>query len=103
VYIAKEFTDYLPFMGGLALLPAIAWIYIYFNNSRSTGIEVFGENIWWNNLRPIHAFLYILFSIMAFNKNTQSWKILFVDVLIGLLAFLIYHHNSGNFSILFNK
>ena len=27
-------------------------------NLRKTGLEVFGDKIWWNNLRPIHGILY---------------------------------------------
>lgn len=97
VYLAKEFVDYLPFMAGLAILPVIGWIYIYLNNSRSTGAEVFGDRIWWNDLRPVHAFLYMLFSILAYNKNRNSWIILLIDVLIGFFAFITFHYNSGNF------
>ena len=29
---------------------------------RKTGKEVFGSKIWWNDLRPVHASLYILFA-----------------------------------------
>ena len=43
-------THYLPLLGAIALIPAIGWLTIYFNNSRKTGVEVFGDKIWWNNL-----------------------------------------------------
>jgi hypothetical protein len=101
VIIAKKYTDYLPIMGFSALIPAIGFFYIYFTNSRKTGDEVFGEKIWWNDLRPIHGTLYLLFALFAFNSNPNSWIILLFDVIIGLSAFLYFHYNEGNMSKLF--
>lgn len=92
VYIAKNInTIWLKYMGYLALLPAIGFIYIYLSGARKTGPEVFGDKIWWNNLRPIHALLYILFSYNAINGNKNSWIYLFIDVVIGLISFLVHH------------
>ncbi len=99
--IAKNNVQYLPIMGTLALIPAFGLFYVYVTGSRTTGPEVFGEKIWWNDLRPVHAFLYLLFAINAFESNPNSWIILIFDVLIGLIAFLQYHYESGNFSQLF--
>ena len=83
-------------MGALALLPALGFIIIYFTGIRSTGAEVFGEKIWWNDLRIVHAMLYILFAIYAFQNKWFAWVPLGVDVAIGLGAFLIYHYSAGN-------
>ncbi len=64
VIIAKMISlNYLPYLGYLALIPAIGFIYIYLTGSRNTGAEVFGDKIWWNNLRPIHSILYFIFFI----------------------------------------
>ena len=61
VYIAKNInTIYLPYLGYLALIPAFGFISIYLTGSRKTGPEVFGDQIWWNDLRPIHSLLYFL-------------------------------------------
>jgi len=104
VYIAKTAPlNYLPYLGYLALLPAIGFIYIYLTGSRQTGAEVFGGKIWWNNLRPIHAILYSLFAYNAINKNPNSWVYLLVDVIIGLFSFLTYHFIHGDFAYLLNK
>lgn len=92
VYIAKNINiDYLKKMGYLFLLPAIGFTYIYLTGSRKTGAEVFGDKIWWNDLRPIHALLYFLFAYYAINGNKESWKFLLIDALLGLNSFLIYH------------
>ena len=103
VIIAKYVnTQYLKYMGYLALLPAIGFIYIYLTRSRKTGPETFGEKIWWNNLRPIHSMLYFLFAYNAINGNKQAWIYLLVDVLFGLISFLIHHYVNGDFFKLIN-
>ena len=97
VVIAKYTdTSYLPYLGYLALLPAIGFIYIYLTGSRKTGAEVFGEKIWWNDLRPVHSILYFLFAYNAIMGNSQSWIYLLVDVLFGLMSFLIHHYMTGD-------
>ena len=106
VLLAKNIglqLQYLPYLGYLALLPAIGFMYIYFTGSRQTGMEVFGEKIWWNDLRPLHSLLYFLFAYNAIIGNKQAWIYLFVDVLIGLISFLVYHFKNGDFSKLMNK
>jgi len=100
--IAKNIDiQYLPFLGYIALLPAIGFLYIYVTGSRKTGLEVGGDKIWWNSLRPLHSFIYFLFAYYAITKNKQSWKILALDVSIGLLAFIYHHYTEGNFKKLF--
>ena len=102
VIIAKYVnTTYLKYLGYLALVPAIGFVYIYLTGSRKTGAEVFGEKIWWNNLRPIHAILYFLFAYNAIIGNKQAWIYLLVDVIFGLISFLIHHYINGDFSKLF--
>lgn len=98
VLIAKNAgPNYLPLLGYLALLPAIGFIYIYLTGSRKTGAEVFGEKIWWNDLRPIHSILYFLFAYNAIIGNNKAWMYLLVDVIFGLLSFLIFHYKNGDF------
>ena len=99
VLLAKNAnTEYLKYMGYLSLLPAIGFIYIYLTGSRKTGGEVFGEKIWWNDLRPIHSLFYFLFAYNAIIGNKNAWMYLLIDVIIGLLSFLIFHYKNNNFS-----
>ena len=103
VIIAKNVSiNYLPILGYLALLPAIGFIYIFVTGSRKTGAEVFGEKIWWNNLRPLHALLYGLFAYNAIIRNSNAWMYLLIDVIFGLVSFLIFHYSNGDFSKLLN-
>ena len=91
VIVAKNInTTYLKYLGYLALLPAIGFMYIYITGSRKTGAETFGQKIWWNNLRPIHSILYFLFAYNAILGNKNAWIYLFVDVVIGLVSFLLH-------------
>lgn len=103
VYLAKKVsTQILMYMGYLALLPAIGFLYIYFSGARQTGAEVFGDKIWWNNLRPIHSALYFTFAYNAINGNPMAWVYLLIDVVIGLISFLSFHFYNGDFKKLFD-
>ena len=103
VLIAKNASAYyLPILGYLALLPAIGFVYIYLTGSRRVGAEVFGEKIWWNNLRPLHAALYFLFAYNAINGDKMAYQYLMYDVVIGLTAFVAFHYKNGDFKKVFN-
>jgi hypothetical protein len=91
VYVAKNSSvQVLKYLGYIALLPAIGFMYIFLTGSRKTGSEVFGDKIWWNNLRPVHGLIYFLFSYNAIVGNKQAWVFLLADVLIGLVAWIFY-------------
>jgi len=96
-------TEYLKYLGYLALLPAIGFMYIYLTGSRQTGAEVFGEKIWWNDLRPVHSILYFLFAYNAIIGNKESWVYLLIDVIFGLISFLIHHYINGDIFKLLHK
>lgn len=102
VYLTKTTNKtFLMYLGYLALLPSIGFFYLFLTGTRKTGAEVFGDKIWWNNLRPIHGLLYLLFAYNAIISNINSWIYLLVDVLLGLAGFLIFHYYNGDFKKLF--
>ena len=102
VYLAKIANKtYLRYMGYLSLLPAIVFIYLFLSGSRKTGKEVFGDKIWWNNLRPIHGIIYLLFAYNAINGNKLAWIYLLIDVIIGLISFLGFHYYNNDFKKLY--
>ena len=91
VYLSKTTNNAnLARLGYVAFLVSAGLLYFYFSGTRTTGPEVLGGKIWWNNLRPVHATLYALFGLNAINGNRQAWIILLIDLLIGLIGF-IYH------------
>ena len=101
VYLAKNANStYLRYMGYLALLLAISFFYLFLTDSRKTGAEVFGDKIWWNNLRPIHGFLYLLFAYNAIIGNKFAWIYLLIDVIVGLVSFLSFHYYNNDFRLL---
>jgi hypothetical protein len=89
--LAKQYPDYLQYIGIITLAISIGFFYFYFTGSRKTGFETFGEKIWWNKLRPLHGSLYLLFSILAFRKHPLAWVVLLIDTLIGIGAFIHFH------------
>jgi hypothetical protein len=100
-YYAKTTnTQNLQIIAYIALIISFTFMYLFLTGSRKTGFEVFGDKIWWNNLRPIHSIIYFIFAYNVLVLNNKSaWKILVLDVIIGLTAFLYYHYNMGNFKI----
>ena len=99
VFIAKNAgAKFLPLLGYLAILPAIGFMYFYLTGTRKTGAEVFGEKIWWNDLRPIHSIIYLLFAYTAINGVETAWMFLLADVIFGLFVFLGFHYMNGDFS-----
>ena len=76
-----------------AIAIAVGFWTIYLTGARRTGPEVFGKPIWWNSLRPVHGTLYGAFAIMALNPSTSkdAWKLLALDWVIGLGAFVKRH------------
>lgn len=92
VYIAKNANKFwLKIMGYVAILPAIGFFYLFFSGKRKVGSETFGAKIWWNNLRPVHGILYFLFAIYAICGDKKAWMFLLIDVIIGLVSFLLFH------------
>lgn len=88
--IAKNINiKYLPIMGLIAIPISISLIYQYIKKTRKTG--AFNNVVWWDNIRPIHAFAYGLFAYMAINKLSYAWIPLLFDVSLGLIAH-IYHY-----------
>jgi len=86
VYIAKTIDKkHLPKLGYIALIMGTGFIYTYIINRKVGG---FGQKIWWNYLRPVHAFLYLSFGILAIQKNNNAYIALLIDVIIGLIGFI---------------
>ena len=75
----------------LLLALSFGFMYIYMNDLRQTGLEVFGDKIWWNQLRPLHAILYFTSAIMLYLNNKNAYIPLALDTGIGLCSFIIYH------------
>jgi accessory gene regulator protein AgrB len=87
-YIAYHNTSFLPYLAIPAMIVAIGFISIFMFGLRKTGAETFGQPIWWDRLRPIHALFYLLFSIFAFMGKKEAYIFLAMDVLFGFISYL---------------
>ena len=76
-------------MGIGAVVISVGFSVIYTLGLRKTGIEVGGEKIWWNYLRPFHAIMYGLFAFSALSGDKNAWLILLLDTIIGLVNYLL--------------
>lgn len=93
-YVAKTATTtVLPYIGAVALAISVGLIYVWITGTRRVGVETFGELIWWDHIRPVHATLYGLFAYKAFRRETDAWKYLAIDVVLGLVVYIL--HKSG--------
>ena len=100
-YIAKNIPiNYLPLTVPITLIMGLGFLYFFFTGKEKGA--TFNQEAWWHNLRPIHGLLYILYSYYAYKKNSDAYKILLFDVILGLLSFFIYHISVGSFKKLFH-
>ncbi len=98
VYIAYNASlTLLKILGVFAIIIGLGFAIIYLFGLRKTGPETMGAKIWWNSLRPFHALTYITFGILALAGHSEvAWKILLLDVSVGLGAFIIHHSLASN-------
>lgn len=83
--------QYKSVLRNILLIPAIGFAYIYANDLRKTGGEVFGDNIWWNDLRPFHSLMYFITAYMVQIEHSKAYFPIALDTLVGLRFFLRYH------------
>lgn len=83
----------LPYIGIFYLLCSIAisYIFIFGSEQADSQLQWLGvKKIWWNNLRPIHGLIWLLFSILAFVKYKYSWVVLGMDTILGLCVWILH-------------
>jgi len=99
VWLAKITPlNYLPYLGALALFPAIGFLYLYFTGKRQSGLETQGAPIWWAPFRLLHGLIYFGFAYAAFRQVAMAYQILLLDVCLGLGLFLWHHYTVGSFA-----
>lgn len=78
----------LPYVAVAASLISVGFATIYIFNLRPNAPEGGGGPTWWNNLRPIHAGLYLTTALFAFKGSTTAGSVLLADTLLGVGAAL---------------
>ena len=86
--------QYLPILGTFFGLIALSWLYLFafvgqsckFATDKNTCSDTspFGQEVWWNNQRPVHAALYICAAVLCFKGNKYAWVPILVDAVFGL-------------------
>jgi hypothetical protein len=88
VFLAKFYPT--PLYAIPALIMGLAFIVLYLGHYRQTGFEATGGVIWWNNVRPIHGLLYLIFAYLIYYQYSFAWIVLLIDVIFGLLNYLMH-------------
>ena len=65
---------------------SVGFTYLYITKQRKRG--AFGQKIWWDFLRPIHAILLFISGVLLSLKVKETYLILLADALIGLVEYL---------------
>ena len=52
-----------------------------------------GGRVWWDDLRPLHGALYLLFAVLAYRGVEHAWAVLALDVAIGIAAWRDFRRN----------
>lgn len=86
-YASQASADNLRLMGILAFIPALSILLLWFTHSRQVAFEA-GGRVWWNELRPAHSLLILIFAITAAAGVQDSWKWLAADTALGLFAYI---------------
>lgn len=91
----KISPDHLPYLGAFAFLVGVGLIYNFIFNARQVAPESSAQSnkVWWNNFRPLHGVLYLLFAYYAMTKDKNAYVFLALDVVIALVLFLLYKTN----------
>ncbi len=90
-YIGEKMNWALPYLGIVALIPAIGFIGQFIFRLRETGRGATGGKIWWSNMRPIHGVMFLLFAMFAFRRKPFAWRVLLIDALIGFVAWFRHY------------
>ena len=85
-------------MGIVAFIMGLSFFSIYFDIAGTASVnkqlQVWMDQdskVWWNNLRPLHGTMYIIFALLVFFNIKYSYVVLSLDVTIGLIAWILHH------------
>ncbi len=88
---------YLPYAGTIGLIISITMASLYIFKLRQRGAEAGGLStgpgkIWWNDVRPIHAALYLVFACYAFQEKSYAYVPLVIDPIFGLAVWYSHYY-----------
>ena len=94
--IYSKYSKYLKILNLITFIIGLSFIILYIFDLRKTGFEATNNIIWWNEMRPIHGSLYLLFSIYYSKNNSRNkaWLFLLIDTCIGLFVYILKNISS---------
>ena len=82
-------VQYLGLFGAVLLCMGLGFLYLYFTKGRLNAFESGGKT-WWADYRLVFGALHIIAAIYCFQgKQNMVWIPLLIDVLFGLVLFLL--------------
>lgn len=84
----------------LAIIPVVAWVYIYFVSGKPVGFG--GGPAWWSELRIAHAALWALYVLYSYKRLSYAWVPLFLDVILGAVGRFTVRPQLGDIPIAVN-
>ena len=86
-YFAMEYNE--PILYFTIIVGVTFWI-LYLFNLRQNADESssMGKRTWWNDKRPYHGTLYLVFAYLYYSGYTRAYLVLVIDVVIGLLFWM---------------
>ena len=61
---------------------SLGFVFNYISKIRTYG--AFGQKIWWDAYRPIHALLYGLAAILLLYRHKYTYTLILIDTIIGV-------------------
>ncbi len=90
VYISRKIPGNVLFLP--LMLIGLGFLFLYLTNGRMNAPESQSGTTWWAKLRIIHAGLYLTASYLAFHGSDKVWIPLLIDLIFGLVAFLVHYN-----------
>lgn len=88
VYLVyKTPKKYLSFVGVTSLLVSLGFLNSFLKYKKDDR-GLFDGEVWWNNLRLVHSIMYFIFGVLSLVKVQHHYRILLVDILIGIIGFI---------------
>lgn len=95
LFFSVKRTNIKILLESLCLAIGLSFIYQFFKGNMIGG---FGGKVWWGNLRLVHAFNYLAYAILSYNNIEFAYVPLLLDVIIGLIRFLVHRISIDGWS-----
>jgi hypothetical protein len=75
---------YLPFITVVVFPVSLTWFIKFLTFTPTVSLGGFGQIVWWNRMRLLHAIVWGTVGVMALNRSSYTYSGLVFDVLMGI-------------------